>query len=595
VRASAVPANPASLAPNALAGTITVTTDAPGATPAHLTMAQGARGAVLALTPNPGTTIAFGNVAAGTPASRSYSMKNTGNVGAAVSTAVTGSGFSATTPGGGTVPANGADTAATVTQNVAQRGSLTGTLAVSTTTALCQPAAPGGLNLTATGRAAVASIGSAPAMIAMCGAGTPAAVNVAVANNGDEPLVISSATATGGFVVTSTIPLTVPAGASRNVGVRPPTAAVGADPAGTVKTGTLSLTTNEIGNPTRTVGLSSTVTGAALAVTPAPGSTIAFGNVNAGSPASQSYSVRNTGNLAATVSIATTGPGFSATRPNGGTIPANGTNQTATVTQTVAQHGAVTGTLTVSSSTAQCTAAPGAVNLSAFGRTPTAIIGTVPAMSVACGTGTPATVSVSIQNTGDAPLVLNASASGGLVITSSTSMTIAAGASSAITLRPPASVIGSDLGGTTKSGTLTITTNEVTGATHQIPLASTVVGANLSLRNAAGARITSATFTADMACPASQAIFIANTGNADAQVFITTPNFQLFRFDDFGPSPSVPAGTSVSYRMRVWTVQSACAGNQQIEYSATGTLCTALPLTLQASFNITGQTSCFCT
>ncbi|MGH9886495.1 MAG: choice-of-anchor D domain-containing protein, partial [bacterium] len=560
-----------------------------------LTMAQGARGAVLALTPGPGTTIAFGDVAAGTPASRSYSVKNTGNVGAAVSVAVTGSGFSATTPGAGTVPAGGADTAATVTQTVAQRGSLTGTLAVSTTTALCQPAAPGALNLTAPGRAAVASIGSAPAMVALCGAGTPASVNIAVANNGDVPLVISSATATGGFVVTSSIPLTVPAGASRNLGVRPPAATVGTDPAGTVKTGTLSLATNEIGNPTRNVSLSSTVTGAVLAVTPAPGSTIAFGNVNAGTPASQTYSVRNTGNLNATVTVATTGAGFSATRPNGGTIPANGTNQSATVTQTVAQHGAVTGTLTVSSTTAQCAAAPGAVNLTAFGRTPTAAIGTVPSMTAACGAGTPAIVTVSIRNTGDAPLVLNASASGGFVITSAASMTIAAGATSAITLRPPTAVVGSDLGGTTKTGMLTITTNEVTGATHQIPLASTVVGANLSLRNAAGAPITTATFNANMECPASQAIFITNTGNADAQVSITTPNFQLFRFDDFIPSSSVPAGTSVFYMMRVWTVFSACAGNAPIQYSATGTLCTALPLTLQASFNISGQTSCFCT
>ena len=102
-------------------------------------------------------------------------------------------------------------------------------------------------------------------------------------------------------------------------------------------------------------------------------------------------------------------------------------------------------------------------------------------------------------------------------------------------------------------------------------------------------------FTANMECPASQAIVIANTGNADAQVSITTPNFQLFRFDDFTPSSSVPAGTSVFYMMRVWTVNQACAGNDQIEYSATGTLCTALPLTLQASFNITGQATCFCT
>jgi hypothetical protein len=215
-------------------------------------------------------------------------------------------------------------------------------------------------------------------------------------------------------------------------------------------------------------------------------------------------------------------------------------------------------------------------------------------MSATCGAGAPSAVSVPIQNTGDGPLVINASATGGFVITSALPMTIAAGGSASLGLRPPTAVVGSDVGGSSRTGTLTITTNEVTGATHQVNLSSTVFGANLQLVNAAGAPITSIAFNAAQACPARQTVFVRNTGNAPASIAIPTQNFQLFQWSGFEPSASIPGGSAVSHVVGVFTVNQACTGNQTVQYAATGPVCTMTPISLPLSFNITGQATCFC-
>ncbi len=306
VKPSAVPAAPGSIVEGALAGTMALATTAPQSTPVTINLAQSATGAVLTLTPTSGSTIAFGNVVAGVPSSTQWAVRNTGNAPATVSVSTSGP-FSSNLPGGGTIAATSADVTGSVTQTATQSGAVTGVLTVTSSTPVCQPAPVGTLNLTATVVGPTASIGTVPAMSATCGTQTaPAAVNVPVTNTGGAPLTISGASATGGFTVLSTFPINVPVGQTRNISVQPPAAVVGTDVGGSTKTGQLTITTNEAGNPTRTAALSSTINGASLRLVDSAGNpqpSVSFSSAYPVCPADKTIYIKNVGNQSTTVSI----------------------------------------------------------------------------------------------------------------------------------------------------------------------------------------------------------------------------------------------------------------------------------------------------
>lgn len=212
--------------------------------------------------------------------------------------------------------------------------------------------------------------------------------------------------------------------------------------------------------------------------------------------------------------------------------------------------------------------------------------------SAACGVAVPATTDVTVMNTGTQDLVIaSASASGGFTVTTATPITITPGASAALTVRPPASVIGTDVGGSTKTGVLSFVTNETGAPTRTVALEVTVDGANLALVDGAGAPLASVMFTATSSCPSTQEISIRNTGNSGATVQL--PSASGFGFAGFSPSSAVGPGETIISYVDVFTL-SPCNGTATVMYQASGTVCTTLPLTLSASFAIAGQSSCFC-
>ena len=60
------------------------------------------------------------------------------------------------------------------------------------------------------------------------------------------------------------------------------------------------------------------------------------------------------------------------------------------------------------------------------------------------------------------------------------------------------------------------------------------------------------------------------------------------------PGQPNQGGSAVSHVVGVFTVNNACTGNETIQYTATGPVCTMTPISLPASFTITGQATCFC-
>jgi hypothetical protein len=146
------------------------------------------------------------------------------------------------------------------------------------------------------------AVGAIPALAMTCGA-APTTTSVPITNTGDAALVISSASVTGGFVVVTPLPLTVAAGAQATVTVRAPAAIIDTDRGGQVKTGKLTVTTNEA-MPTHTINLSATVQGANLVFTDAnatPIDSITLSDLSGACPAPVTVRLRNTGNRPITV------------------------------------------------------------------------------------------------------------------------------------------------------------------------------------------------------------------------------------------------------------------------------------------------------
>jgi hypothetical protein len=599
--AAAITVAPATIPPTTQVGatisaTLVITTNASDAA-YQVPLAITAHGGSLAIGGG-GGTIGFGQIQLTATADQDVTIENHGDRPLALALAMPADAeFSATwtgAPAPATVDPDGALAGARVHFTPTTAGAKSETIAVEATGPLC---AGDVAQIALAGEGTLAQVSITPGTLQFgataCGATAPSQ-QVTIDNGygfaitytaaiGSGPYAIRAGQATGTVPGNGKVKIDVDAAA-----VPKAAASLGAG----ALAGTMTITTSAPQSTPASLSMAQVAHGAILAISPAPGATIDFGDVIAGTPESQAFTVANTGDTAAAIAVTVTGSGYKATTPGGGSIPATGAAISGAVTETVAKRGSLPGTLAVTTTTALCQAsAPAAVKLAAVGKAPVAAIGAVPAMSADCGAAAPATVDVPVSNTGDAPLTITAaSASGGFVVTSAIPMTIAAGASGVVSVRPPLAVVGTDLGGSVKTGTLSLVTNEIATPTRTAALASTVMGANISLVDAAGNPLTSLAFTADAACPAPQEVFVKNTGNV--KVHLSPPPGTLFAAGFFSPSSLVDGGGTISDALRPFTSK-ACTATETISYASSGPRCTA-PATLQATFTITGQSSCFC-
>jgi hypothetical protein len=136
-----------------------------------------------------------------------------------------------------------------------------------------------------------------------CDMTTPDA-SLLITNTGDEPLVISSASADSGYVVKTTLPLTIAPGAGENLLITPPALGTGAD-AGATTSGKLSFSTNEPGMPTHVVTLTSAAFMGSFEFTDSNGMAINTLSLSYGGslycPDLATYRIHNTGNVTFTV------------------------------------------------------------------------------------------------------------------------------------------------------------------------------------------------------------------------------------------------------------------------------------------------------
>jgi hypothetical protein len=213
------------------------------------------------------------------------------------------------------------------------------------------------------------------------------------------------------------------------------------------------------------------------------------------------------------------------------------------------------------------------------------LVETPPGAEARCGQAA-ATIAVAITNTADALIEIDANATGGFTIETALPLAIAAGATELLSVRAPVAVIGTDIPGTVKVGTLEIRAGD---ATRTYPLTSTVVGASLELTDENGTPLSLA-FDSDVTCPAPVTARLVNTGTTTAIIaFIATPRVAV---DGFSDGPLAP-GASMTFSLRPVTA-SSCTGSFELSFTATGDVCDTVPAVLPGDFSINGSSSCSC-
>ncbi len=221
---------------------------------------------------------------------------------------------------------------------------------------------------------------------------------------------------------------------------------------------------------------------------------------------------------------------------------------------------------------------------------PVAMISPPAQLTSTCGDLAPAASLMLIANSGDAPLIVtSATATAGFSVQASLPIAIDPGGQTMIAVAPPVAVIGTDLGGATKSGTVTLTTNDAAGS-HVVPVSTTIVGANFTVTDLGGGNPDLAFSGASGTCPQPEPLLIKNTGNAAAMVNASGSGAIVLTGFSGGTISANAVASSAAYPVS----EGPCSGIGNVTYTVTGATCTVTPIVLAGSFNIVGASSCLC-
>jgi len=190
------------------------------------------------------------------------------------------------------------------------------------------------------------------------------------------------------------------------------------------------------------------------------------------------------------------------------------------------------------------------------------------ALVTTCGAA-PAESELVVTNTGTAELTIASATATNAFEVISGPTAIAAGDSATFTIAPPMAVVGTDRGGASKTGTLTLTTN---AGTQIVQLQATVQGANVAV-SAANVAFNAANGT----CPGPRTVTISNTGNTSVvlgQLFASGVTLSGFTGGtlDANSSTSVtlqPSRCGASSTVLALDAASGSSGNNALCVSAT--------------------------
>ena len=399
------------------------------------------------------TSVSFGNVAIGSPATQNLSVTNTGTATVNVSqVTISGAGFSLLSGSSATAIAVGQSATVQIQFAPQSAGAASGTL-TATSDASNSPLAIG---LSGTGTQGGLSATPASVSFGNVAVGGSGSATVTLKNTGTASVTISAASVSGtGFSISGiTAPVTINAGqsASFTAGFAP--AAAGS------ASGSISITSNAPGSPLA-IALSGTGTQPQITVTP---SSVNFGSVVVGTRNSQAMTLKNTGTASLTITqVSVTGAGFSQTGLSAQTVAA-GASVAFNAVFAPAVAGSASGTISI---TSNAPGSPLAIALSGTGVAATYVVTANPT-SLSFGSvnvGSSNSLSVTLKNAGNANITISS------VVLSGAGFS-ANGVVAGTTLTPSQSttlnVVFAPAAAGSASGTVTVNSNASSPATVSV-------------------------------------------------------------------------------------------------------------------------------
>ena len=385
--------------------------------------------------------------------------------------------------------------------------------------------------------------------------GTSVAMPLALSNVGGSDVNISAISLSSPSFTLSgfSLPLTIPSGGTVTGSLNYVPKAAAAD------NGSIAISSNDPLNPTIVVYAVGKGTNApAGQLTALPGA-LSFGNVSAGSSATQVATIKNTGNANVTVSQVTSNAAvFSASGVTAPVLLVPGDAISLTVKFTPTAAGNASGNIVVASDS-------GAANIAVSGSSNQTGLNVSPS-NIAFGSvvsGTTNTQTVQISNPGTSSItVSNAAVSGAGFSTAGLNFpfTLAGGQSTTFNVQ------FKPLSNTAVTGNVTIASN-ASNPTASIGLAGTGIAAGLTL----SVNPSSVSFgSVNTGTVASRSVTLTNTGNSDvaiSQIGLTGQSFAMTG----GSAVTLAASQSITVTVQFSPASAgAASGNISISSNATG-------------------------
>jgi hypothetical protein len=632
VSAGTVPAS--STAGTPLTGTLTLTTNIPGATTVVVPLQVTPQGGSLTTSP---AVVGFGQVELAVEApALPVTVTNVGNAPVGVTLGAPSDAEFAVTyagaPAAATLAPGATLAGAQIEFTPTSAGQKTATVALVTTGVLCASPASA-ISLSGEGTSEPVTVAPSPLDFGTVSCGSTGTARKVTIINGYAFAVTYTATLAAGTASPYTLDLPTGSVASKGMAtltVTPKAIPLPGSVAANAYGDSLTIATNAPSATPAVVPLTESASGAVLTLTAAKTSE---GNVAANSSATLPFTVTNTGNVLASLSLSVTGAGFSGAFTTAATAAAGGgtASGNATFSPPSSSTGVAAGSVSVTGSGVVCVPAK-PLAISAQPEVPVATFSaTTVDFSTTCGGGASGVINVPIANGGNTPLVLSdvTTSSGRVSVVSAPAM-IAAGTSGAIVLQANAVAAQGSTAAGTYGDTLSFITNELGAPVHIVDLSVAVHGANLAFTGVTGGDLL--TFTPAGPCDDSGPLpFISygvtNTGDMAATVmgptdfegsdgFTEADGTALFTgalgngTDDllqgtFAVEPvSIGPGVTVTDSIREYDryyptngVDNPCSGTDSFTYAvAGGPICVTLPALLY-NFNFTpapGQAECEC-
>ena len=321
-----------------LTGTVSLASNAPNS-PNVVSLSGAGTAASVTLAANP-ASVSFTNVNAGSSSSKSVTISNTGNTSLTISqVSVSAKDFGVSGLNTPVTLAAGQNASMSVTFNPTASENISGNITVASS-----QGANAVIAVSGSGVQPGLSITPSSASFGSVTIGSPASQTIQLQNGGTGTLTVSQVSVTGSGFSTGTLalPISLSSGQTSNFNVEFNPATAGA------VTGSVSIVSNAPNSPAA-IALSGTGVAATQTLTFST-TNIAFGSVNAGSSATQSVTLTNSGNASVTVSqITESGTGFSLSGANTPVTLSAGQNMGFSVVFSPSAAGSNTGSVTVTS------------------------------------------------------------------------------------------------------------------------------------------------------------------------------------------------------------------------------------------------------